>query len=397
MGLRILTWVRPKNNPASSRASITPILDLLEPFPKPHDRVVTGTFATPFLGLISLIVVTENQSFLIVPLGFLVITFLTIAVHEFGHLLAGWWVGFQFRGVEIGPVTARRIRGKWSLRVRPRLWRGQAEMYLDRITRVRRRVAVHILGGPVLSYAFGIAAFVIGEVFRVSDTSGWTTFLDFVGFFSVVTGLLLTIPFSTAAGGNDAWLLRQILGPKHSATPIVAAFALGYVRRVYPISEFDERWRKLVCAEPRLCANGYLRDWDSYRCAEDTTTAAQCLERLLQGCAVFDEEIRNYLISEAAYFAAYKRDNLTQSQIWYRRIPHLEWLDSLALARVQIAILAAENKYDEALAKCEAAIAFLHDSLRGPGPRETETYWINWRTEIQKNIDSKCLLEATSR
>ena len=108
MGLRILTWVRPKNNPASSRASIAPILDLLEPFPKPHDRVVTGMFATPFLGLISLIVVTENQSFLIVPLGFLVITFLTIAVHEFGHLLAGWWVGFQFRGVEIGPVTARR-------------------------------------------------------------------------------------------------------------------------------------------------------------------------------------------------------------------------------------------------------------------------------------------------
>jgi hypothetical protein len=59
--------------------------------------------------------------------------------------------------------------------------------------------------------------------------------------------------------------------------------------------------------------------------------------------------------------------------------------------------LAAENKYDETLAKCEAAIAFLHDSLRGPAPRETETYWINWRTEIQKNIDSKCLLEATSR
>jgi hypothetical protein len=397
MGVRILTWLRPQNNPASSRVSNTPILDLLEPFPKPHDRVVTGGFATPFLGFITLIIVTENQSFLIVPFGFLVVTFLTIAVHEFGHLLAGWCVGFQFRGVEIGPVTARRIRGKWSVRIRPRLLRGQAEMNLDRITRVRRRVAVHILGGPVLSYAFGITAFVVGEVFRMSDTSGWTTFLDFVGFFSVVTGLVSTIPFSTAAGGNDAWLLRQILGQKQSATPIVAAFALGYVRRVYPvISEFDERWRKLVCAEPRLCANGYLRAWESYRCAEDTTTAAQCLERLLQGCSLFDEEIRNYLISEAAYFAACKRGNLAQSQIWYRRIPHLEWLDFLALARVQIAILAAENKYNEALAKCEAAIALLHESLRGPVPRETETYWINCRAEIRQKVDSKSLLESSS-
>jgi hypothetical protein len=394
MASRLLSWVRPKTNPNSSQTSVTPILDLLEPLPQPHDRVVTGKLATPFLIFVAAIVVTENFSFLIVPFGFLVISFLTIAIHEFGHLLAGLCVGLRFRGVEIGPVSARRIKGKWSFRLRPRLYRGQAEMTLDRIRKVRRRLVVGILGGPVISYLIGIAAFVTGERFRMSDTFGWTTFLDFLGVFSVLTGIMSTIPFSASLGGNDAFLVRQLLGSKKTATPMIAALALNCVRRASPIiPEYHERWLRLVCAGAHPLVSSYYRDWNLYRNTEDPAAAAECLERLLKSSSPFDEEIRNHLIAEATYFAAWKRDNLAQARTWHQRIAHLEWLDCLAFSRLEIAILAAEKKYDDALAKCDATTAFLRENLRGPVSRETETWWFNWRNQIQEKMESDCLVE----
>jgi hypothetical protein len=373
------------------------MLDLLEPLPQPHDRVVTGKLATPFLIFVTAIILTENLSFLIVPFGFLAISFLTIAIHEFGHLLAGWCVGLRFHGVEMGPVTAKCIRGKWSFRLRPRLYRGQAQMSLDRIRRIRQRLAIYTLGGPLISYMFGITAFVIGETFRMSDMLGWTTFLDFLGFFSPLTGILSTIPFSTSMGGNDAYLLRQLLSSRRTATPMIAAFALNYVLKASPIvPEYYERWFQLTCADTHPLTKNYYQDWNSYRAAEDTNTTAKDLERLLRSYSSLDEEIRNYLIAEAAYFTAWKWDNLAKGREWHKRIPHLEWLDCVARARVEIAVLAAEKKYTDALAKCEATVQFLLENVRGPVSRKTVTQWLDWNKQIQEKMDSECILEAST-
>ena len=38
------------------------------------------------------------------PAIFLFLVLLSVAVHEFGHLLAGWAVGFEFSSIHIGPL-----------------------------------------------------------------------------------------------------------------------------------------------------------------------------------------------------------------------------------------------------------------------------------------------------
>jgi hypothetical protein len=81
----------------------TPILDLVEPLPKPADEIVTSKFAFPLLTFVVIVAATQNYAFLIVPLGVLPALLLVVAVHECGHLVFGWCTGLRFRRVEIGP------------------------------------------------------------------------------------------------------------------------------------------------------------------------------------------------------------------------------------------------------------------------------------------------------
>ena len=75
---------------------------------------------------------------------------LAVIVHEVGHLLAGWMVGFRFSSITIGPMAVRleygRLRAGFR-RVLPAA--GHAGMHIDRIRRLRRRLLRFIAGGPL--------------------------------------------------------------------------------------------------------------------------------------------------------------------------------------------------------------------------------------------------------
>ena len=206
--------------------SKTPILDLLEPPPKPYDEIVTGKFAFPFLTAVAFVVLGGNLSFLLVLFGLLLILFLAVAVHELGHLVAGQCVGLEFNGVKIGPISIKRFRHKWSASFLSSIHRGEAQMSIDRVRRIRRRLALFILGGSVASYVCGISAFVGGEVIRTQSGSGWAVFLGFFGFVSFFLGVLSSIPYRVGHLGSDAHLLRQLLRSREGSTRMIASYAL---------------------------------------------------------------------------------------------------------------------------------------------------------------------------
>jgi hypothetical protein len=84
--------------------SPTPILDLLRPLPKPDQERATGRFAFPFLTFTAWIAIAGDPYFIALPLGLLLIVFLTTLVHELGHLIAGWCVELRFKGVRVDPA-----------------------------------------------------------------------------------------------------------------------------------------------------------------------------------------------------------------------------------------------------------------------------------------------------
>jgi hypothetical protein len=373
---RFLSHEKNGNNHNSS----TPILDLLEPLPKPEDEIVTGKFALPFLAPISLVVIAENFSFLWVVFEFLLILVLTVAVHEFGHLLAGRCAGLRFHGAKIGPLSVKCIRQKWSVRFLPRLYRGEVHMGLDRIRRIRSRLALGVLGGPAASYLCGIGAFVAGEILRSTSDSMWPTFLGFFGFFSFCTGMLSSIPFRGGYYGNDAYILRQLLYSKEESKFIMTTYALGYIGLVKPARPvYQARWWQVVGANANPRSQKYYSDWNAYRDAQDPQIAAECLERLLHNSSYMEEESRQHLVAEAAYFVGWQRRNAANAKQWLRQLKHPDWLTPLQQLRVGIAVDCAQDRYDEALTKCDTAIRML-DS---PDFEKDRAEWITRKQTIE--------------
>jgi len=370
--------------PAS--ASATPILDLLQPLPDPDGDRANGHFAFPFLTAVAAIVLTENLSFLIVPFGFLLINFLTIAIHESGHLLAGLCVGLRFKGVRIDPFRARIDSGKWKFRIRPRLFWGFAFMSLDRVRRVRRRLIIFTLGGPAASILCGLAAVLAGEIGIARYDSPWPTFLEFLGVWSLIIGCISSVPFRTRGFANDAMLLRSLLFSKPDASHLIASYALSTPKNLCPFSpDYVPRWFRMAAAPTRL-PNEYYPNWLAYESSKENEVAARHLERCLAHSAGMDDESRDMLIAEAAVFTACRRDDTAKAEVWAKRIKSPGRLHQIWQARVAIALLCANKQFETALAELDLALSLIRKAPDSAQRQRIEDAWALWKQEIQKHV-----------
>ncbi len=371
--------------PAVAHASPTPILDLLEPLPKPADEIITGKFASPFLTLVAIGAINQNYSLLVVLLGFLPALFLVVAIHECGHLLFGWYAGLRFRAVEIGPLCILRIRRKWTLRLRPRIYIGAAHMQLRRIRRIRHQLVLCTLGGPVVSYLFAVLAFLVGEHYRPTDNFGWTTYLEFSAFLSFLVAVFSTFPYRTSMGGNDSFLVRQLFTSKTGALQMIAPHAALFAfnaESLFPA--YAERWWKLASAHADPAHSRYYAGWNAYRAAKDPAVAAGHLEQLLRESSRHDVTTRNFLIAEAAFFTARNRPASGQSSVWLRRAKHLEWLDPLSRIRLNVALAESRQDFAEASAACNSGLSMIRANLNSPLSLTMESEWADWKKQIEE-------------
>jgi hypothetical protein len=107
-------------------------------------------------------------------------------------------------------------------------------MVLRRIRRIQRQLVICTIGGPVTSYSFALLAFIVGEVYRPTDIFGWTTFLEFSGFLSLLIAIFSTFPYRTQVGGNDAYILRQLFTSKSGSIQMIAAHAAYFAGSAEP-------------------------------------------------------------------------------------------------------------------------------------------------------------------
>jgi len=363
-----------------------PATPILQPLPMPDTERVNGRFATPFLMVVGAIAMTENLSALSIPFGFLLINFLTIAIHEFGHLIAGWCVGLRFKGVRIDPFRIRIDSGQWKFRIRPKVFWGFAFMSLDRVRRVRRRLVAHVAGGPAASILCGVVAAFVGEIgiARQYD-SPWPTFLEFLGVWSFIIGCMGLIPYRVRGFASDGMLLRALLCWKPEATQIIASYALSTLKgdNLLPPDCF-RRWFRLSGARTKIQGENYYENWLGYENSQDDVTAAQFLERCLADSARMDDDQRDKLIAEAAVFTAWRRHNAAKAEVWCKRVQSLDRLHPLWQTRVRIALLCAYNQFEKAKEELSGGLSLIREAS-GTGQRQrAEAEWIAWGEQIQQ-------------
>ncbi len=246
-----MSWLFPcASRRTQKQTTATPILDLQEPLPKPADEITTGRLLFALLTFTAVVVINGNYTFLGVLISALWLFLLSGIVHEFGHLSAGWCAGLRFAGLHIGPFAIRRYRGKWALKLRPRVYQSEAHMVLGRIRRIRRSLTIFTMGGPVASYAVGLTAFVGAEIYRVNHDLPWPAWLGTLGFFSLFEEFMSTFRMART-GGNDAFLLRSMLLSKQDSRQMIASHGLQYVVLVKSVTPpCYERWWRVASTDP---------------------------------------------------------------------------------------------------------------------------------------------------
>src|SRR5580765_5307620 len=113
---------------AAAKGSPTPILDS-GALPARARRTTWRGLSIGFVfGLLWAIIVTkivggqfENLFPGLGVLCLLFAIFLAITVHEIGHLIAGWAVGFRFSVIRIGPFSLSLEHGRLRVRIRREL------------------------------------------------------------------------------------------------------------------------------------------------------------------------------------------------------------------------------------------------------------------------------------
>jgi len=94
--------------------------------------------------------VTRSYGFAIFDCSWIVfIWFIKVAIHEVGHVLAGWFAGMRFESVAIGSVWLTREEGKMKICFKRHVLGDRANMSIMRLRRVRRQLVILTLGGPI--------------------------------------------------------------------------------------------------------------------------------------------------------------------------------------------------------------------------------------------------------
>jgi hypothetical protein len=371
--------------PASNSA--TPVLDLLKPLPEPDAERFTGRFALPFLTVVGFVVFTGNLSFLMVLFGFLLVNFLTIIIHEAGHLVAGCSVGLRFKSVRTDPFRISIDAGKWKFKIRPRLFWGFAGMSLDRVRRVRQRLIVFVAGGPAASILCGIAAVLAGEVGLARYDSPWPALLEFLGVWSLIIGCISLVPFRAHGFANDAMLLRALLFSKPEASQLIASYALSTPKgnTLFP-PDYARRWFRVAAIPTGLPIADYYSNWLAYDEAQEKELAAQYLERCLAHCGRMHDEQRDKLIAEAAVFTGWRRADADKAETWFKRIRSLDHLHPVWQTRVKIALLCARKQFEEALSELDRGLSLMRQAQNSSERQRCETAWISWRQQIEERV-----------
>jgi hypothetical protein len=258
--------------------------------------------------------------------------FLALPVHEAGHLLGGWLVGFRFCLFVAGPVMVVReatgIGLRWNRDFS--LYGGLAASVPTHADDLSRRHAWMVAGGPLTSVVSGGASLALsGLLIR----NGWEPGSAAVGALllglltfgasSVLIGLVTLIPTTTSGFPTDgAQLLRA--RRDHPATDrdaaVLALTGLQFTTR-------PRAWDADLVARAVESTDGTLNDVEGHRLAflhaldrGEAEAARDHLQSALDRYIQYPESARDSLFSEAAFFEAAVRADGEAARGWLDRL-----------------------------------------------------------------------------
>ncbi len=322
-----------------------------------------------------------------VGLAITAIFVLPVVIHELGHLLAGWFVGFHFNVFGLGPFALKVEHGK----LKAQLHTGMASlayvaMQVGGVSRLRRRLLIYIGAGPAANLlSLPLTALLVNHIFPVWGHSWMAIPAGQFAAFSLLIGMVSFVPFGDGSDGQRISILLSSLGP---ARRMLSNFALGdQVRKGIRPKFWKRSWLNAATRLQDGSKDEFFGKWLAYISANDAknaTVAASYLERCLELAKGNGPAALDLTVTEAAVFTAWFRQDVPTAEKWLAQVKKPKEISRLSRIRVDTALLCARHEFDVALARWQEGLTYIDNLPVAPSNDTLREGWLEWQTEIQQ-------------
>ncbi len=374
----------------------TPILDVVRPLPpRRRLRVSAGEYfflsGAVILALIALPEFRRNGESLAASLGAWPAGLLTclvipggafclgLAVHEGGHLLAGWLAGFRVAFPSHKHESGGGVRSCDVMKL------GLLSLEPRKPDHLSRRLCLLILGGPLASLFLPLSL----EIYARSAPAAGAFAVHVFAAISILVGVAELLPDAGKGNASDGarvlMLLKKDAGADRWLTIIRLQLALER-------GEDPRTWDEATVARATTIDDdshdavaarwlGYL--WATDR--QDITAATKYLEEALAAPAAASAWLRDRLFLEAAMFQAWFRDDLAQARVWAAKIRRRKLTPAQRL-RLNIAVLWAQGKLFDAWEKLGDYLVLLRSLPASPARARAEKSALEWKRQMESRM-----------
>lgn len=303
---------------------------------------------------------------------------LAAGFHEFGHLAGGWLGGGTFLLWMVGPFVLRRtpagLRLAWNRSVN--LLGGMAICIPLPPTPVKpRAVAVMIIGGPLASLVLAGAAYWVRLAMQGGGqpiTLGRAMGMDLLAFTALLSFLLfLVTAIPSVAGGfkSDGKRVVELLRGDHRSRQEAALMVLSTANLAgLRPAEYDPA----LVAQVVSLGDGSLFDLYGHLTVyyyaadrEDWKAAQGHLDYVIAGWQKVVPYIRDTVRCEYAWLLARRTGEAALARAWLDSAGPLDF-DPATRLRAEAAVLLAEGRFSEALAKARDGLEALEKRSLSP-------------------------------
>jgi hypothetical protein len=335
---------------------------------------------------------------------------LTVVIHEVGHLLAGWIVGFRFSYISVGPLSLKVEYGRLKLRLQRAMpAAGYAGMHLDRVRRLRRRLLFFAAAGPLANLLSAAGAAILLDYF-LSASKSWLYFPTqvFLGI-SLIIGLVNLVPFRLGMLYTDGARIAMLLSSRPRSRRWICIMALANQNQRGVRSKHLRRtWLEAASSLSDGSVDDFAGNWMAYASANDrkeASLAALHLERCLALVNLLGPTTQDLVALEAAVFTAWFRKDAVTAQKWREQVRKFKAIPQLLRIRADVALPCARVEYDQALIAWQRGLAFIEALPVSAVQKKLKDGWLEWQTEIRErqqvvaaiaSIDPTSLIQVPS-
>jgi hypothetical protein len=376
-------------------SSLTPILDsgVLPPVVR-RKRARAGIRAIPgfIVGFVLMLAVSARADKSRDPIVGLILLvsaiLLTITIHELGHLLAGWMVGFRFSLVHVGPFSLIVEHGKLKARIRREmLASGSAGMHVKTVRRLRRRLLIYVAGGPAANIlSIPATVVLVNQVLPgLGETRLGTLAAQFT-VFSLLAAMVSLMPIRSVLLSDGA-RIEMLLRSRDRTRRWLSVAALGNLHdNGIRARDWKRTWVQSAASVHDATLDAFTGDWLAYvseNDRKDAPVAATHLEKCLELIHKLPLSTRDLVAQEAAFFTGWFRDDATLADKWLAQLKKPGRTQRLVRFRLDVALGCAHRDYDAVDLAWREGLTFIENSTSGCARELLKESWLEWRAEIQ--------------